>query len=70
MEKMSLKAARVTAGLTQAQLANAIHVSKNYVIDWEKGRKNPTEEQFRKYCEACGCPTSAVKCKVLILAEV
>lgn len=69
MRKISLAAARVDAGLKQTELAKAVGVSVNLIIDWEKGRKVPTKEQLEMYCEACGCRTSDVNCKVLILAD-
>ena len=39
MEKIqiSLAAARVNAGMTQEQVAKEMNVSKNTVINWEKG---------------------------------
>ena len=70
LRKISLAAARVNAGLTQEQLKKTIGVSKNILIDWEKGRKHPTMEQLEKYCKACGCSVSDVDCKVLILKKV
>ncbi len=39
--KISLEAARVNAKLTQEQAANKLGVSKNTVINWEKGRVAP-----------------------------
>lgn len=39
--KISLEAARVNAKLTQEQAANKLGVSKNTVINWEKGRVTP-----------------------------
>lgn len=36
--KISLKAARVNANLTQQEVANLIRVSKHTIINWEKGK--------------------------------
>lgn len=36
--KISLAAARVNAGMTQEEVAEIMHVSKNTIINWEKGR--------------------------------
>lgn len=36
--KITLAAARVNAGLTQAQAAEAIKVSTNSICAWEKGK--------------------------------
>ena len=70
MRKISLAAARVDADLTQMDVARSVGVSKNTIIDWEKGRKYPTLEQLEKYCKTCGCSTSDVRCTVLTLAKV
>lgn len=36
--QISLAAARVNAGMTQDEVADAMNVSKNTVVNWEKGR--------------------------------
>lgn len=36
--QISLAAARVNAGLTQEAVAAKMHVSKNTIINWEKGK--------------------------------
>ena len=40
--KISIAAARVNAGKTQAQVAEALHVGKQTVVSWEKGKTSPT----------------------------
>ncbi len=40
--KISLAAARVNANLTQNDVANKMHVSKQTVVNWEKGRVVPS----------------------------
>ena len=70
MKKITLAAARVNAGLTQDELRKAIGVSKNVLIDWEKGRKYPTMEQLERFCNACGCSPKDLDCKVLVLSRV
>lgn len=37
--KLTLKAARVNAGLTQTEFADALGVSKMTVLEWEKGKR-------------------------------
>lgn len=69
MEKISLKAARANADKTQAELAKAVGVSKNKIINWEKGRATPRQEQLERYCAACGCRPEDVDCAVLILSR-
>ena len=35
--KISLKAARVNANMTQEQVAKAVHRNKQTIVNWEKG---------------------------------
>ena len=39
--QITLAAARVNAGMTQEQVAESMHVSKQTVVNWEKGRVSP-----------------------------
>ena len=61
MRKIRMDAARTDAQLKQTDLARILGVSVNTLIDWEKGRKVPTEAQFNAYCEACGFKPAEVK---------
>lgn len=58
MEKLqiSLAAARVNAGLTQEDVAKAIHVGKQTIVNWEKGNSEPTISQSRKLSELYSMP--------------
>lgn len=58
MEKIqiSLAAARVNAGLTQEEVAKEMKVSKNTVVNWEKGLSEPTITQGRKLSELYAMP--------------
>lgn len=40
--KISLAAARVNSGMTQDAVAEALHVSKTTVGNWEKGKTIPS----------------------------
>lgn len=40
--QISLAAARVNAGYTQDDVSKELHVSKNTVVNWEKGKVIPT----------------------------
>lgn len=40
--KISLAAARVNAGFTQAEVANNLRISKKTLINWEKGKAKPS----------------------------
>ena len=50
MEKLqiSLAAARVNAGLTQADVAEKMGVGKQTVVNWEKGLSEPKMSQARE----------------------
>jgi len=60
MLKISMKAARVNAGLTQKQMGELLNRNNNTVMAWERGHKIPRADEFQKYCEICGVETSDV----------
>lgn len=46
--QISLAAARVNAKMTQEAVAKEMHVSKQTVVNWEKGNSEPTISQSRE----------------------
>ena len=58
--KISIAAARVNAGKTQAQIAEALHVGKQTVVSWEKGKTSPTVRKAQEFCELCNVPFDRV----------
>ena len=50
MKKITLKAARVNAGLTQEEAAQAINVTGKTLISWEKGVTHPTVDKLLRLC--------------------
>lgn len=53
--KLTLKAARVNAGLTQKQLAKLMGISEVTMIKWEKSNgKDMKLADFRKLCKILG----------------
>lgn len=53
--KLTLKAARVNAGLTQKQLASLMGISESTMIKWEKSNgKDMKLADFRKLCKILG----------------
>lgn len=54
LEKISMKAARTEAGISQGEMAKRLKRSQNLVLDWEKNRKAPRTDDFIAYCEVCG----------------
>ena len=58
--KISLAAARVNAGMPQNDIAKKMHISKNTVINWEKGKVELKPAQFKMYCEIVKAPEDAI----------
>lgn len=54
MSKITLKAARVNAGLTQEDVAEKMGVAVTTVRNWEKGNTDPKLSQFVMLCEIYG----------------
>lgn len=51
---MSLKAARVNAGLTQKEAAKALNIGKNTISNYEKYRTKPNIDTAKKMAELYG----------------
>ena len=60
MIKISLAAARVNAKLSQAEAAKKMHVSKNTLVNWEKGRIIPSFASLQTLSEIYGIPTDNI----------
>ena len=54
MIKMTLKAARVNAGLTQKEAAEKLGVSNKTLGDWENGKSFPNANKIKLICENYG----------------
>lgn len=54
--KISLAAARVNANMTQEQAAKAVHVTKQTLVNWEKGKAIPKPAQFYFLCDLYKIP--------------
>ena len=52
--KFSLKAARVNAGLTQDDVVKALGMSKNTIVNYEKGRSVPDIEMGKALAKLYG----------------
>lgn len=59
---VSIQACRVNAGLTQEELASALGVSKNTILNWEKGNSSPSVSQLRKISEFSKIPIDFIFC--------
>lgn len=56
IEKVTLPVARKIAGMTQKDLAKAVHVSENTILKWEKGKCEPTVSKAIAIGEVLGIP--------------
>ena len=52
--KITMKAARVNAGVPQQEIAKALGVTPGAVSQWESGKAKISAENFAKYCELIG----------------
>ena len=54
--KSPIAAARIAAGMTQAQLAEAIGCKQLTISRWERGEFSPNTSALQRLSEALGCP--------------
>lgn len=54
MSQITLKAARVNAGLTQLAAADKLNVSVSTLKNWECGKTFPKQPQIEALCELYG----------------
>jgi putative transcriptional regulator len=60
IEKVTLPIARKIVNMTQKELAKACNVSESTVINWEKGRTEPTVSQAFRISEITGIPLDSI----------
>lgn len=53
-KRLSLKAARVNAELTQMQVGQALGVSSHAVLNWESGRSRPSADKAQALASLYG----------------
>lgn len=58
---MTLKAARVNAGLTQIEAAKLIGTTKNTISNYERYLSKPSIEMAQKLAKAYGCSVNELK---------
>lgn len=61
--KISMAAARVNAGLTQQEVAGKMGVTKQTIVNWERGKVTPKPAQFAMYCEVVDAPADFINLK-------
>lgn len=54
--QITLAAARVNAGLTQDDVAKALKVGKQTIVNWEKGESEPKVTQARQLSDLYKMP--------------
>ena len=54
MPQITLKAARVNMGLTQAEVAARLKISTGTLKNWESGKTFPKQPQIEALCELYG----------------
>lgn len=52
---MSIRLARMKAGLTQKKVAELLGVTAGAVCQWEKGMNKPRLDKLVKLADLCGC---------------
>lgn len=58
--QISLAAARVNAGMTQQDVAEKMHISKQTIVNWEKGKIRPKPAQFEMMSRLYGMPVDNI----------
>lgn len=58
--KIRLAALRVNVGLSQDDVANALHVSKSTIGKWENYKTFPTSTQLQQLCDLYRCTLNDV----------
>ena len=59
--EITLKAARINAGLTQEQVKVKTGYSRNSLYRWEKGIASPKWKDLKRLCELYGVPAECIK---------
>lgn len=61
-----IKELRKQRGLSQNQLAKEINISKKTLADWENGRRNPNEYNYKKLSNFFNVPIDTLKAQIVI----
>lgn len=59
--KISLKAARVNANLTQTEVAEAMNITRETLRNWENKITCPSKVQYDKLLELYNVPYNSIK---------
>ena len=58
---MTMRAARVNAGLKQSEAAKALNISKNTLSNYENSKTVPDIEMAKQMAEIYGCSVNDIK---------
>lgn len=58
---MKLKIARISAGISQKEIAERLNVSNVAVYNWEHGKQEPKFSIVKKMCEIYGVPLDEIE---------
>lgn len=58
--QVTLKAARVNAGYSQAEVAKKLNIGLKTVQNWEAGRTSPRADQLPAICVLYNCSTDDI----------
>ena len=61
--QITLRAARVNAGLTQQQVHQATGIARSTLKRWERGDTSPRASELANLCELCGVAVQHIKLK-------
>ena len=59
--QITLKAARVNAGLTQAQVEDKTGYARSTLTSWESGKTYPKADALEKLCKLYDIPVGNIK---------
>ena len=63
--KISLASARVNANMTQDEVAKEMHVSKNTIVNWEKGKVVPSLAVAEKLSRLYNIPLDNIRLPIV-----
>ena len=55
-----IRAARIAAGMTQQQLADALGIAQQSVARWETGEREPRVSPLKRIAAVLGCDVTAL----------
>ena len=59
--KITLRAARVNAGLTAAMVGHTVGVDRRTIANWESGKTMPTIQKLNELVDLYGCTVNDIK---------